>query len=298
MNRHLTVEERAAGTRLDVHVAAELAVSRTLVQRWLKAGGVQVNGRPARANYLVAAGDKISVTSFEVTVPRAAALELPVVYEDADLVVVDKPAGLAVHGGNGREAEATVADWARPRTTDSDPERPGIVHRLDRDTSGLLVVAKTPTAKAALQQLWRDRQVHKTYQLLVVGRLEPAEAVINMPLDRDPAHPTRRHVSTAGRPAVTRYRTLAALPGYTWVEAYPETGRTHQLRVHFAAVGHPIAGDVVYGSPRRPLGLKRQFLHATGLELRTPGGRELNLTSSLPADLQTVLTGLEHPYNT
>jgi 23S rRNA pseudouridine1911/1915/1917 synthase len=297
MRHELTVPAGAAAERLDVFLAAALGESRSQVQRWLKAGQVQVNGSVARASYEPVAGDQVVVEPAIAAVAPAAAPELPIVYEDADLLVIDKPAGLAVHGGNGRAGEPTVAEALRGRTTDPDPDRPGIVHRLDRDTSGLLVVAKSAAAKAQLQAQWRERQVAKTYLALVVGRLQSAEAVINLPLDRDPAHPTRRHVSPGGRPAITHYRTLAEYPGYTYVEARPETGRTHQLRVHFAALGHPIAGDVVYGPPKRPVGLMRQFLHATALSLVAPNGRRLELHSPLPADLSTVLSRLEGPYN-
>jgi 23S rRNA-/tRNA-specific pseudouridylate synthase len=135
--------------------------------------------------------------------------------------------------------------------------------------------------------------VQKTYQALVVGRPDELTATIRLPVDRDPAHPLRRAVVAGGREAVTRYRTLATYPGYSLLEAQPQTGRTHQLRVHFAVIGHPIAGDTVYGAPRRPLGLKRQFLHATALAFTTPEGRQLTLTSHLPNDLRRVIAALE-----
>ena len=186
-----------------------------------------------------------------------------------------------------------MADFARLHTTDPDPDRPGIVHRLDRDTSGLVVLAKHPDAKSYLQQQFSSRSVHKTYLALVVGHLKPAEAVINLPLGRDPAHPLRRAVAPGGRAAVTRYRTLTSFPGYSLLEANPETGRTHQIRVHLASLGHPVAGDTTYGPPKRPLGLKRQFLHASKLNLATPSGQKLELESPLPLDLEQTLRRLE-----
>jgi 23S rRNA pseudouridine1911/1915/1917 synthase len=219
--------------------------------------------------------------------------DLPIVYEDDDILVVDKPAGIAAHHGSGTHGQPTLADFARAHTTDPDPDRPGIVHRLDRDTSGLMVIAKSAEAKLAMQKQFAGRSVHKTYRLLAVGRLEPEEAIINLPLDRDPAHPLRRAVVASGRDAVTRYRTIGNYPGYTLVEAFPETGRTHQIRVHFAAVGHPVAGDTLYGAPIHSLGLKRQFLHAAALEFDAPSGQHLRLTSELPADLAKVLRELE-----
>jgi 23S rRNA pseudouridine1911/1915/1917 synthase len=152
-----------------------------------------------------------------------------------------------------------------------------------------LVIAKSEASKLALQKIWQAHGVKKTYQLLAVGRVQPDSAVIKLALDRDQAKPTQRRVSINGKPATTRYKTLANYQGYTYAEAYPETGRTHQIRVHFAAIGHPIAGDIVYGAKARPMGLKRHFLHATRLQLTTPAGKTLDLTSPLPGNLRHVL---------
>jgi 23S rRNA pseudouridine1911/1915/1917 synthase len=167
------------------------------------------------------------------------------------------------------------------------------VHRLDRDTSGLLVLAKSAAAKSALQAQFRSRTVAKTYQLLTIGHPEPAAAVIRLPTTRHPTRPLQRTVSATGRDATTRYRTLTVYPGYSLIEAQPETGRTHQIRVHFAAIGHPVAGDTTYGPARRPLHLQRQFLHAAQLQFTTPSGQTLHLRSPLPPDLATVLARLE-----
>jgi 23S rRNA pseudouridine1911/1915/1917 synthase len=293
VTRQLTVDEGAAAERLDVYLGAALDVTRSHALRLLKAGHVLVNDAAQRASYLVQPGDRIAVTEPQSQPVAVEPPQLPVVYEDDDILVIDKPAGLAVHHGSGTAGEATVADFARAHTTDSDPERPGIVHRLDRDTSGLMVLAKTLDAKAYMQRQFAERQIHKTYRLLAVGRVDPAEAVIRLPLDRDPAHPLRRAVVAGGREAVTHYRTVANYPGYTLAEASPETGRTHQIRVHFAAVGHPVAGDITYGAPQRPLGLRRHFLHAARLEFTAPSGQKLKLVCDLPADLAQVLRRLE-----
>jgi 23S rRNA pseudouridine1911/1915/1917 synthase len=291
--REVKVPTGTSPGRLDVYLAAEFGISRTQVQRLFKQDKVTIDGQPVRANVTVEAGQTIRVEELDAAViAPIVPPDLPIVYEDDDMMVVDKPAGIAVHAGNGRPGEPTVADFARLHTTDPDPDRPGIVHRLDRETSGLLVLAKTEAAKLALQKQWKDRHVHKTYQLLAVGRVEPDEAVIKLPLDRDQARPTQRRVSAAGKPAVTHYKVQAHYAGYTYVEAYPETGRTHQLRVHFAAMGHPIAADVVYGTKLRPLGLRRHFLHACRLELTTPSGQKLDLRSPLPAELQAALDQL------
>jgi 23S rRNA pseudouridine1911/1915/1917 synthase len=287
------VPEGAASERLDVYLAAALSLPRNRVQKLLQAAAVTVNGEPERPSYQVQPGDRLEVNEETPTVTPAPAPQLNIIYEDDDLLVVNKPAGLAMHPGSGLEGEPTVADFARHHTTDPDPERPGIVHRLDLDTSGLVILAKTSESKAYLQQQFASRAVHKTYTTLVVGRPSPAEAVIRLPLDRDPARPLRRSVIPGGREAVTRYRTLQTYPGYALLEANPETGRTHQIRVHLASIGHPVAGDTLYGPPRRPLGLNRQFLHASALEFTAPSGQHLQLESPLPPDLVNIRRELE-----
>ncbi len=292
-----TAPAGAAHERLDVYLAAVTGQPRSQAARLVRSGLVSVNGRPGRASYLMQTGDQVEVRPEPASAAGAlVAPELTVVYEDDDLLVVDKPAGITVHPGAGRATlpAATVADFARARTTDTeDPQRPGIVHRLDRDTSGLLVIAKNPAAKAYLQAAFKGRRVHKTYQLLVVGHTPHEAAVINLPLGRNPAHPLRSAVVADGRDASTSYRTSRRYRGYSLLEARPLTGRTHQLRVHFAALGHPVAGDTTYGPPRRPLGLRRQFLHAAALEFTAPSGRQLKLACPLPADLRQALRRLE-----
>lgn len=293
MIRELTTPEGAASERLDVYLASALGETRSQITRWLRSGMITVNHQPARASYLVQAGDRLVINQPESLHVSPIPPELPIVYEDSDLLVIDKPAGIASHGGSGIGNEATVADFARLHTEDSDPERPGIVHRLDRDTSGLLIIAKTTAAKNFLQDQFRRHQVQKTYMLLVIGRPKSAEAIIDLPLERDPNQPLRRAVVPGGREAITAYRTTENYPGYSLLEAKPKTGRTHQLRVHFASLGHGIAGDTMYGPGHRPLGLKRHFLHATKLHFTAPTGHEVSLESPLPADLIEALQKLQ-----
>jgi 23S rRNA pseudouridine1911/1915/1917 synthase len=290
--RTFIVPEGAAGERLDTYLAGRLRQTRSAVQRLIQDRYILVNGQPVKTGFALRAGESISVDAPTPNHTQATAPELPIVYQDDELLVIDKPAALAVHAGSGTVGQATVADFARLHTSDPDAERPGIVHRLDLDTSGLMIIAKTPEAKQALQQSFANRSVKKTYQALVVGAPDRDEAVIRLPLERDPAHPMRRAVVPGGRDAVTRYHSVAHFPGYTQIEATPETGRTHQLRVHFAAIGHPIAGDTTYGPRQRPLGLKRHFLHAAGLSFTTPSGVALQLSSPLPAELAKVLRDL------
>lgn len=287
-----TVEPGAASQRLDLYLTAAAGRPRSQVQRLMGLGLVLVNGHSERPSYQTQAGDTITMQELPARSAPPDVPDLPVVFEDADVIVVDKPAGLVVHPGAGLDAVATVADFARPRTTDADADRPGIVHRLDRDTSGLLIIAKTASAKAYLQAAFKNRQVHKTYTLLAVGRVQPEAATIRLPLGRNPARPLQQAVVAGGREAITAYKVLVSVPGYTLVEANPQTGRTHQIRAHFAALGHPVAGDTTYGPPRRPLGLKRQFLHAKALNFTAPSGKNLLLSSPLPSDLQLVLDRL------
>ena len=216
-------------------------------------------------------------------------LQLPVVYQDQDIAVIDKPAGIMVHPAAG-SSSPTIVDFARTISSDPDPQRPGIVHRLDRDTSGLLIIAKTTDAKLHLQQQFKTHQVKKTYLLLVHGYPEPSAATLRLPVGRA-QNPTRRAVTPQGRPAETSYSTLERFRGYSLIEATPLTGRTHQLRVHFQHIGHPIVGDLLYGHEPN-LGLRRQFLHAARLEFVTPAGDPLRLESPLPTELQQVLAEL------
>lgn len=289
----LTVAAGAANERLDVYLASELGSSRAQAAKLLRAGLVVVNGQTARASYLVQDGDSVAVEETPGPAAPAEVPDLKVLYEDDDLLVVDKPAGLAVHPGAASHTTATVADFARRHSSDPDPERPGIIHRLDRDTSGILIIAKHAAAKAHMQAQFKQRLVHKTYQLLAVGRVEQEQAIIRLPLSRDPANPLQQAVQSGGREAETAYEVARVFTGYTHVIARPHTGRTHQLRVHFAALGHPVAGDIVYGPPKRPLGLKRQFLHASDIEFIAPSGQKITLHSDLPGDLAAVLASLE-----
>lgn len=290
----LQMHEDEAGQRLDVVLAARLAVSRSKIQARLAAGLIKLaDGTIPKAGHLVAAGQSILVENPPAeSSPATAQLDLPILFQNDDILVLDKPAGLLVHSGNGRQSEPTVADLVKDLLQDDDLNRPGIVHRLDRNTSGLLLVARHPAAKAYLQSLFRDHKITKTYRALLVGRIEPAAATINLPLGRGAADRTRRVVDPHGRQAVTRYQTTATYPGHSLVEAWPATGRTHQLRAHFAAVKHPIVGDSQYGQGQNRFRLHRQFLHAARLEFVGMHGEIFDFSSNLPSELQKVLDQL------
>jgi 23S rRNA pseudouridine1911/1915/1917 synthase len=251
--------------------------------------------RPA---HRVRAGERVRV---EIPPPAPAALTpepipLAVVFEDADLLVVDKPAGLPVHPGAGR-ATGTLVHAVLAHCPDlpgiGGRERPGIVHRLDKDTSGLLVVAKTEAALRALQAQIQSREVRREYLALVWGRVARAEGTIDAPIGRDPRHRTRMAVVPAGRRAVTGYRVVERFDDATLLELRLETGRTHQIRVHCASIGHPVVGDPTYGRRPNAWGLRRQALHAHRLAFAHPGsGVALSFTSALPGDIAGALARL------
>lgn len=205
-------------------------------------------------------------------------------------MVVDKPAGLVVHATGGKDDSQNLSRLLGAKITDAGSDRPGIVHRLDRDTSGVMIVAKTAAAKEYLQAQFKARGVKKVYQALVKGVAKEDQFKIDLPLGPHDNHPLKRQVATGGKGATTELRVIQRYQDATLLEARPLTGRTHQLRVHLAAIGHPILGDELYGVPAS--GLSRQFLHACSLELTLPNGQQRQFESQLPADLWEYLAGL------
>lgn len=290
----LTVE--SGGERLDAFVARHLTdLSRSRVQRLVQEGLVRVDGRPAKASLRLRQGEEVVVCLPPPSAePLPKAMPLSVVYEDDDILVIDKPAGVVVHPAPGHQGgtlvNAVLACYPELAGVGGQ-QRPGIVHRLDKDTSGLLVVAKNEGAHRSLSRQLKERQVRKVYLALVQGRLEPAQGVIDAPVGRHPYRRQRMAVVATGREAQTRYRVLRYLADCTLVEASPVTGRTHQIRVHLAAVGHPVVGDAVYGRPS-PL-VSRPFLHAQRLGFCLPSdGRYLEFESPLPEELRLALSRL------
>lgn len=288
----LKVPDSAVGRRLDVWLSEALARPRSQIQRLIKAGGVHVNDVAQRPSYGLRKGDSITVEILDVAMDARPKLDLPVLYEDADVLVIDKPAGLMVHPARQDSSTATVVDFVRPLTGDTDPERPGIVHRLDSDTSGVLILAKAVAAKTALQREFRQHRVGKTYTALVIGHLKDEAAVVRLPLARSTNDPLKRVPTPGGKEAETTYRVLEEFDGYSLIEVRPKTGRTHQIRAHMAAIGHPIAGDRRYAGLPAPPGLERQFLHAASLKLELPSGKTERFETPLAADLVGVLATL------
>ncbi|MEA3408022.1 MAG: RluA family pseudouridine synthase [Chloroflexota bacterium] len=295
----LSVDE-ASDERLDKYVAIRVpALSRSKIQRLIESGYILVNGEVKKASYSPAVGDliRVRVPPKRPDVPKAQDIPLDVVFEDDDLLVVNKPAGLVVHPGSGHPSGTLVnallayrPDIAR---ADVNPQRPGIVHRLDADTSGLLVVAANREVQAALQAQFKAREVEKRYVALLHGHLTPAHAAIEAPIGRDPHDRKRMGVMREGRYARTEYTVKEHLGDFTLVEARPITGRTHQLRVHFASIGYPIVGDDKYGRRHEQIRVPRQLLHAQRLTFTHPRTEErLTFEVKLPPDFRSVLQSL------
>ncbi len=271
-------------------------LSRTEGQRLIEAGQVEVDGRPRKPAYRVGVGERVTVVlpaeeSEPALIPEE--MSLDIVFEDPHLLAVNKPAGLVVHPGPGHPRGTLVNALLAHHPPIADvgpPDRAGIVHRLDKDTSGVMVIAKTEAALEALQEQFRRRDVRKAYLALVNERVQPPEGIIEVPLGRDPADRQKMAPSPEGRYSRTRYRVIRLFPRHTLVEARPYTGRTHQVRVHLSWLGHPIVGDTVYGRRRQPLLEDRHFLHASRLILTHPAtGQATPFEAPLPDELRHVL---------
>jgi len=301
----LTVEPASAGARLDRWLTERFpALSRARLQTLIRGGLVRVDGAVLKAAHRLRGGETVEIEipppAAEELVPEPTALS--VVYEDDYVLVVDKPAGMVVHPGAGR-AHGTLAAAVLAHSPTvagvGGPRRPGIVHRLDKDTSGLLVIAKTQAAYDDLVAQLAARTVTRRYLAVVHGRVRAAAGVVNAPIGRHPRDRVKMAVRPAGRGkrAVTRYRVLERFPHFTFLELHLETGRTHQIRVHFASLGHPVAGDQVYGKPRLrpPVELDGYALHAAGLTFVHPVFRKsVELDAPVPARMQRLLIHLRN----
>jgi len=314
-----TITATTAGERLDRWLANALPTqSRSAIQRWIKGGAVLVDGQPAKASQSLEANQIVTVTiPATVDAPQLVAESIPlqILYEDEDLLIIDKAAGMVVHPAPGHEAGTLVNAILHhcPSLAGIGGERrPGIVHRLDKETSGLLVVAKNDQAQRYLQDQFKARTVYKEYLTLLEGQIEPAQGRINAPIGRHPVERKRQAVlppdsqsgKAMGRAAITEYylQQIYTVAGpanqgpmrFSFVRAILHTGRTHQIRVHFAWRKHPVVGDTLYGYRRPRLPLERQFLHAHKLRLRLPSSQqEQEFIAPLPADLAAVLALLQ-----
>ena len=305
-----TVPEADAGARLDAFLASHIeGWSRARLQRLIEDGDVLVNGRAAKASYKLRAADEIEA---ELTAPPTTSflpedIPIDVVYEDNDLIVLNKPAGIVVHPGAGAKTGTlanALAFHFQNLSTAGGVARPGIVHRLDKGTSGLLVAAKTEQAHGNLADQFREREVFKSYVALVHGQVEKDRGEIDEPIARDPRHRTRMAIVRGGRAALSIYRARERFDRFTLIDVELKTGRTHQIRVHLAWIKHPVVGDETYGSGRdRTVAdpkirgqisrLGRQFLHAEKLGFKHPStGERIQLNAPLPDELKELLKSI------
>lgn len=281
-----TVMPDQSGGRLDVFLTAQIPeLSRSSIQKLLADGKVLVNDKARPTKYKVKADDIVTVYFDPKDLDEVPDIDLPILYEDDDCLVVDKPVGILTHSKGRFNPEATVATFIRSRVHGMDGERAGIVHRLDRGTSGVIICAKTPEALTWLQKQFSSRKVKKTYLAVISAAIEPTEAVIDVPIARNPRKPQTFHVSSDGRSAQTTYKVVQTAGVYNLLELYPQTGRTHQLRVHLEYLGRPIVGDTFYEGMPHP----RMLLHAWRLEMTLPNRQRQVFEAPIPTEFTEVM---------
>ena len=294
------INNTLAGMRLDKCITElDKDISRMTVQRLIEEENIKVNGGAQKVSYKVQENDEI-----EVNVPEAKELDIKaedipveVVYEDSDIIVVNKPKGLVVHPANGNW-DGTLVNAIMAICKDSlsgigGEIRPGIVHRLDKDTSGLLIIAKNDEAHLNMSNQIKNREVKKIYYALVRGNVSENEATINMPIGRSTKDRKKMAVTKNGKEAVTHFKVLERFNKYTLLEVKIDTGRTHQIRVHLSEIGHPVVGDEVYSNGKNEFGIKGQLLHAKSLDFKHPiSGKELHLEAEIPEEFSNVLKEL------
>ncbi len=291
--------------RLDAYISSkETNLSRTNVQRLIEEGNILVNGQKKKISYKVQMGDNIEINIPEAkeTSIKAENIPVEVVYEDNDIIVVNKPKGMVVHPANGNPdgtlVNAIMAMCKGSLSGIGGEIRPGIVHRLDKDTSGLLIVAKNDLAHINMSNQIKDRQVKKIYIALAKGNIYEDEATINMPIGRSTKDRKKMAVRKDGKEAVTHFKVLKRYKDYTLLEVKIDTGRTHQIRVHMAEIGHPVVGDMVYSKGKNEFGVEGQMLHAQSLDFKHPiTGKEMHLEAKLPEYFEKVLEKLDRENN-
>lgn len=287
--------------RLDVYITEKYKdLSRTMVQKLIEEGNIKVNGNIKKLSYKVQLNDEISICIPKAKETDLKPQEIPieVVYEDDDIIVVNKPKGLVVHPANGNPdgtlVNAIMAMCKESLSGIGGELRPGIVHRLDKDTSGLLIVAKNDKAHINMSEQIKNRQVTKKYIALVRGVIQEDDATIDMPIGRSTKDRKKMAVTKNGKQAVTHFKVLKRYPKYTLLEVKIDTGRTHQIRVHMAEIGHPVVGDMVYSNGKNDFGIQGQMLHAKSLDFKHPiTGKQMHLEAELPQYFKSILEGEE-----
>ena len=299
MTRELTAATEHAGVRLDAFLSAD-ALTRSQAARLIAEGRVRVNGKPAAKSARLSGGETVTVDVPQLRETALPPQDIPldVVYEDDDVIVVNKPTGLVVHPAPGHP-DGTLVNALLHHCGDSlsgigGEKRPGIVHRIDRDTSGLIIAAKNDAAHLALSAQLKDHSLSRTYECLVTGNMKQDSGTVDAPIGRSSADRKKMAVVPTGRRAVTHWEVVARYPGVTHLRCRLETGRTHQIRVHMAHIGHPILGDTVYGAKKPVPGLTGQCLHASGLRFVHPRtGEPVELHCPLPPEFTAMLQKLQ-----
>ena len=295
------VKEDLNGIRLDkCIVSLDNEISRETAQRLIEEENILVNGKTSKASYKVVIGDKIRINKPEPKKTNIVPQDIPIeiLYEDADIIVVNKPKGMVVHPANGNP-DGTLVNAIMNICKDSlsgigGEIRPGIVHRLDKDTSGVLIVAKNDKAHINISEQIKNREVRKIYIALVRGVIKDDEATIDMPIGRSTKDRKKMAVIKSGKPAVTHFKVLKRYSGYTLLELKIDTGRTHQIRVHLSQIGYPVVGDEVYSNGKNPFGVKGQMLHAREIEFVHPTTKErMKIEAPLPTYFQEVIDKLD-----
>jgi 23S rRNA pseudouridine1911/1915/1917 synthase len=282
-----TVQGEDIGKRMDVFVTEKVSrVSRAFITKLVEQGKILANSSKVKGGHKLKLGDNITVDYDFGDLDQAPDdINMPILYEDDACLVINKPVGVLTHSKGAYNPEATVATFIASRVEHMSGDRAGIVHRLDRATSGVIICAKNSEALSWLQKQFSQRKTKKTYYAVVAGQPSPTEAIIDMPIERNPKDPKTFRTGSNGKPALTHYQVIESNSTYSLLKLQPTTGRTHQLRVHLKQLGHPIAGDVLYGGEPAD----RLYLHAEQLELTLPSRQRMTFTAPLPADFRTML---------
>jgi len=298
--KNVIVNENDKGKRLDIYIAENFnELSRTMIKKLIESNNILVNDKSEKVSYKVQANDNISIDVPEAKETKLKAQEIPldIIYEDSDIIVVNKPKGMVVHPANGNPdgtlVNAILSICKNSLSGIGGELRPGIVHRLDKDTSGLIIVAKNDKAHINMSEQIKERNVKKTYIALVRGNVPEEEATINMPIGRSTKDRKKMAVTKNGKQAITHFKVLKRYSKYTLLEIKIETGRTHQIRVHMAEIGYPVVGDAVYSNGKNEFGIEGQMLHAYKLEFMHPiTNKHMELTAPLPQYFEKILKKL------
>lgn len=295
--KNIVVNENDKGKRLDIYIAENFSeLSRTMIKKLIENNNIMVNNKLEKVSYKVQLNDNISIDVPEAKETKLKAQEIPldIIYEDNDIIVVNKPKGMVVHPANGNPdgtlVNAILAICKNSLSGIGGELRPGIVHRLDKDTSGLIIVAKNDKAHINMSEQIKERKVKKTYIALVRGNVPEEEATINMPIGRSTKDRKKMAVTKSGKQAITHFKVLKRYSKYTLLEIKIETGRTHQIRVHMAEIGYPVVGDTVYSNGKNEFGVEGQMLHAYKLEFAHPiTNKHMELIAPLPQYFEDIL---------